>query len=338
MLGATNEWEGSPLTALRRGTRKWAWKAAWGFALAGVLSTATTASAQRVERGSAKEVPAITRTSSETPAAPATGFSSLPVDHGQPAPTMTSLVNAQPEGWEMFIKGGAVFSLGDGFFEKKIGTGWTVQMGLRQPLLRPADRPWVLFAEYGAGYTANPGLSRRPVTTSGIAFFPNDNHVHVIADFYDTQLVELQRAFVQGAMGWYYYPEFANKPGERLFHVNARLGLRAGGMRTIYANSVQLGLRSTWEIHAGPNGHGHSPNEAQYFPDAKEPELFFSTFGSFGIGMTNFDAKLFGRKFADVTFGAEIEIGHEWFDAGAYGHGDPGFGSYTPMLSLAFSF
>jgi hypothetical protein len=309
-----------------------------GYALAlGALLvlTATEARAQPVERSSAKPEPA-----AATPAPDVQGASefgnNLVAPNGS-LPPMASLVTSEPEGWELYFKGGAVWPLGDGFFEKHLGVGWTAQFGMRQPLYR-SPSPWMLFAEFGGGYTANTGLSNRPVTTSGIAFFPNDDHIHQANDFYDTQIVELQRGFVQGALGAYYYPGRFNRPGERLFHVNARLGVRGGGMKAVYHDEVQAGLLRVWEAHAGPEGHGHDPLLAQYFPDRKDPELFFGLFGSVGAGLTYYDARIFGRRFCDITLSAEVEFAHEWFDAGAYGHTDNGLGSFTPMLSVAFSF
>lgn len=307
-----------------------------------VLCASPQVQAQRVEMGGVKSTPALTRVSAEMDGEAAAS----PHDHGaspvaRPAPpSMAALLNAHPEGWEIYLKGGAVFSLGDGFLEKHIATGWTVQLGLRHAFHRPAGQPWMLFTEFGGGYAANPGRENSPVTTSGIVHFqqPSDDHIHVENNFYDTSLVELQRLFVQGAFGAYYYPSFLNEPGERLVHVNARLGARAGGMRAVYGHEVQLGLRRIWEAHAGPRGHGHRPEAAQYFPDAKDPELFFGLFGSIGTGFTFYDAKLFGRPFADITLGLDIELGHDWFNPGAYSVRDRGWANYTPSMSLSFSF
>ena len=309
------------------------------LALAGILSLAAPAAAQRVEKAAAKPTP-----TSGTPAAEPEGVS----DFGSGAavaregpPVMADLVNAEPQGWEMYFKGGAVFSFGGGFFEKQIATGWTAQLGLRQPLYRPAG-PWMLFAEFGGGYTSNTGLRSDPVTTSGTVFFrqPDDDHIHPTEDFYRTRINELHRYFVQGAMGAFWYPPGFNSPGERLVHVNARAGMRVGGMRTSYDHEVAPGLRAIFLGHTSPPpaGHNHNPNAALFFPGAAEPEVFFGVFGSVGVGMTYFDARLFGRRFADITLSAEVELGHEWFDMGAYGKRDPGFASVTPMLSLAFSF
>ncbi len=336
MLGRNHDFQGPPCEKAVRARPRPGMTTAGMLALAGLLlGSVPVAWAQRVERGTVKQASASAPAEADTFAAGAPANSRTPVP--EPAPSMASLINAQPEGWEIYFKTGAVFSLGDGFFEKKIGTGWTTQIGIRQPLYRPAE-PWLLFAEFGGGYTANPGLSKRPVTTSGYAFFPNDDHIHFANDFYDTHLVELQRGFVHGVLGMYYYPEGWNSPGERLFHINARAGLRTGGMKAVYFNQVQLGLRTVFDTHAGPMGHGHRPELTQFFSEARDPEWFFGMFGSVGMGVTYYNKNLFGRTFCDITFSLEVEFAHEWFDAGAYGHMDSGFGSYTPMLSVAFSF
>lgn len=311
-------------------------RAPWSLALAGLLGLAAPAAyAQRVEKASVKAQPTATVDDAEPGPSGPTTFGTIPPQHGGP-PLMASLVTAQPEGWEAFVKTGAVFSFGDGFFEKRIGTGWTTQVGLRQPLYRAAG-PWMMFAEFGGGYSANPGLSNHPVTTSGTVFFPAEDHVHFEESFYDTQLVELQRYFVQGALGVYYYPAFLNSPGQRLFHVNARGGMRCGGMEAVYSHDVQVGLRTAVETHTGAGG-SFDRNLTQFFPDARDPELFFGLFTSIGTGFTYYDACLFGRRFADITLSLDVEFGHDWFNTGAYGHNDPGFGSMTPTISLSFSF
>src|SRR5262245_55035853 len=174
MLGRIHQFQGPPCETAVRARPRPGMTTAGVLALAGLLlGSAPVAWAQRVERGTVKQASPSAPAEADVFAAgePANGRAPVP----EPAPSMASLINAQPEGWEIYFKGGAVFPLGDGFFEKKIGTGWTAQMGIRQPFYRPAE-PWMMFAEFGWGYTANPGLSNRPVTTSGYAFFPNDDH------------------------------------------------------------------------------------------------------------------------------------------------------------------
>lgn len=239
---------------------------------------------------------------------------------------------ALAEDREIFIKAGPVFPLGQGRLEDRVDTGWTIQAGERQAL-SCTDCPLVLFGELGGGYTANGG-DEVPVVTSGTFYAPFDNHMHPLDSFFDTRLLDLQRFSFHAALGAYYHPLAQDRRGQLDIHLNLRLGARAGGVDADYMQTKNPVLRA---LELGHASHGHNPALFQYRDDV-EPGFLFGVFSSVGLGLRCHDACLAGFRLRDVTFGAEVEFGHDWFDLGDFAEGDDGLATISPLLTWAFSY
>jgi hypothetical protein len=240
----------------------------------------------------------------------------------------------------VYLKSGASIPIGGGVLEEATNTGWTIQLGLRAPIGR-TDRPLSFFGEFGGDYTANDG-NRQPVITSG-AFMGGlpipDDHVHPLQDFFETRFVELRRGGIHTALGANYFPTIWNTQLSRSVALTGRLGLRAGSVSTSFHHTATPSLQDLMVTHGPlPEGHGHDPRFFSFFSDVKKAELYFGLFGSVGMNVTYYSVNVAGFYLGQVTLGAEVEFGHDWFGLGDFDRGDHGLATVTPMLSVGFSF
>lgn len=264
----------------------------------------------------------------------------------QPAYSADTSVQLRPTEtpWDIYIKGGPVFTLGSGFLEDRLKTGWTVQAGVREPLWSLGSSTQI-FCDFGGGYATNRG-DGAPVLIQG--FFqgqdPADNHVHfsrggvltaaavsagASGDLMNTSLQELERVSFHAAIGGSFVPASLNAIDGLQTSFNVRLGLRAGGIDPDYEKAFLPEIATGIVDHLG---HGHQSIFLST-DGGEDPELFFGLFTSVGMSTT------YQARYSTVTLGAELEFARDWFDLGDYSQfGHYGLGTVTPMLTLGFTF
>jgi hypothetical protein len=246
--------------------------------------------------------------------------------------------------WDIYVKGGPVFTLGSGFLEDRLKTGWTVQAGVREPLWSLGSGTQI-FWDFGGGYATNRG-DGTPVLIQG--FFqgqdPADDHVHfsqngaltaaavgvgASGDLMNTTLHELERVSIHAAIGGSFPLDSWHATDGLRTQVNVRLGLRAGGIDPDYEKAFLPEIAAGIAEHFG---HGHQTIFVST-DGGEDPELFFGLFTSIGVSTT------YQARYSTVTLGAEVEFARDWFDLGDYTQfGHYGLGTVTPMLTLGLSF
>lgn len=250
--------------------------------------------------------------------------------------------------WEFFFRAGAVIPLG-GDPEDHLRTGWTFQLGLREPLAMP--RPsLILFHEFAGSYTANPG-DNAPIDIPG--FFqglnPPDDHIHFVrggvlvagtlpptpdqvGPFWTTRLRELQRLGVHYALGatWAAGTFDGVASGRTFFMV--RTGIRGG-----YVNPEYHKIQEPLIVEGIREHFGHNHRNILISSDGgRDSGGFFGLFQSLGAGLTLRDATWIGRFPGDITLAAELEFSHEWISLGDYSRGR-GVSTFMPMLTVNFA-
>ena len=233
-----------------------------------------------------------------------------------------------------YVQSGAVVPLGDGFLEERLETGWTVQVGMREVLCCPGPGV-MLFQEFGGHYAANGG-DNVPLVFSG--FFqgldPPDDHVHEFDELITTRLIDIQRVGWHYALGGYWRllgPYSRNAPETRL---KFRSGIRAGALQARFQKTTNPDVIAGVAEHFD---HGHARVELST-DGGEDPELFFGVFVDVGLEIACHEVCSAGRRRGTLFFGADVEFAHDWFDLGDYGEGDDGLGSFTPMLSMLYSY
>lgn len=247
--------------------------------------------------------------------------------------------------WEVYFRTGPVFTLGGGFLERAVQTGWTFHFGLHEPFWSP--RPsLVVFHEAGGAYTFNRG-ERIPVVSQG--FFqgqdPPDDHVHFLqngvlvagqegsGDFITSRLEELHRLGFQYNLGASFYPTALNERADRDLHFTVRGGFRIGWMDADYDTQLFPQIAEGIAAHFG---HGHKSVFMSTF-GGKDPHWFIGVFGSVGAHFTWRDVSLLFRS-TDVTVGVEVEFTHDWMSLGDYRRGDHGLSTISPLVNFALAF
>lgn len=254
------------------------------------------------------------------------------------APCVGCIDNGLSKGvapWDFYVRSGIVTPVGHGGIDEHVDTGWTIQFGLREPISCP--HPTVnLFANFGGGFTYNGG-DKAPVVTSGRLFFavPPDDHDHRLADFAESRLDSLQRSFLQASLDADYAPAWLNTTDDHRAQLFGRAGMRGTKVRAQYNTTPTPAFLETVLAHVG---HGHNGNFIVATSNAKNLDYAFGLFLSVGASVTYYDCQLGGWNLGDVTLGAEIEYGYDWFDLGDYSKGDPGLATISPLLSIAFAF
>jgi hypothetical protein len=246
--------------------------------------------------------------------------------------------------WDIYIKSGPVFTLGSGFLEDRLKTGWTVQAGVREPLWSLGSGAQI-FCDFGGGYATNSG-DGTPVLIQGFyqGIDPPDDHVHFSrngvltaaalpaggsGDLMNTTLHKLERLSFHAAIGGSLSPAALNASDGLQTQLNVRLGMRAGGIDPDYEKAFLPEIATGIVDHLG---HGHQ-NIFVSTDGGEDPELFFGLFTSVGVSTT------YQARYSTVTLGAELEFARDWFDLGDYTQfGHYGLGTVTPMLTLGFTF
>jgi hypothetical protein len=269
----------------------------------------------------------------------------LPPDAVLPADAYATEV-PQPV-WEFFFKSGPVFPLA-GQPEDHLGVGWTVQLGLREPIAMP--RPaMILFHEFGVSYTANPG-DNAPVEIHGHfqGLNPPDDHIHFVSNgvlvapplpssgagpFWTTRLRELQRLGFHYALGSTYSPRAFDEFSSGRGFLTLRAGLRGGYYNPEYHKALDPLIAEGIRAHFG-HGHKSILISSEGGHDAGG---FVGLFGSVGVGMTLRGVPWITRIPGDLTLGAELELSHEWINLGDYSR-DRGLTTFVPMLTVTWAF
>lgn len=236
-------------------------------------------------------------------------------------------------GVEFHVKMGPVEPL-NGFFEEHTKTGWMLEVAARETICRPY--PFLtFFGELGLSYMENDGVTTPEVTNGQFFFSPTDTVPDTLDDFFLTRLNELRRAGVHAAFGAYYYPPQWNPPGAaHSFHISFRGGGRVGHVHADYDQTPTPALGAIIDAL----GQFVDRTGFTFISGTKESDIYAGLFGSVGIGCTCYDLCCGCFSRVDVSFGAELEAAHDWFDLGDYGPFDRGLATFTPKVFLAFTF
>jgi len=230
-----------------------------------------------------------------------------------------------------YLKVGGLVPLGGGQHEDLLGSGWTVQVGYRDWLSPRADETGFFF-DLGGGFTHNGRHSSGPVSP-GVFHADGDDHDHMLDEFYETNLTEARRGFVQAALGRRYEPRCCFKPGHHRMQFTVR-----GGGRISHANLWvdNLPTEALQEVIDDHLGHGHDPDGLEFRSEVQEQytETYTGVFGNIGIGVMYYDVSWRKWRLGDVALQAELEFSHDWVTL--QGFDDDGLGGFAQMLTLSF--
>jgi hypothetical protein len=255
-----------------------------------------------------------------------------------PAPAPGCACAASDEGfiaadthWGWYVETGPVFPVG-ATLQTRLDTGFTVQGGLRE--YRNGTNGSV-FAELAAEYWAF-DTNHVTIDTGVDIFFP-DSAFRPINSFFATTLTDFQQFGLHGAIGWTYYPEALSGfggalGGDRGVFLTGRVGFRGGIMNGDFLEAplpeaVQL-FQRLQQLHGAA---------ARVLDRVQSTNPYFGPFATLGVGLTWKDACLGGRHLGDVALTAEVELGYEATDLGAYLH-EADLVEVSPRITLAITY
>lgn len=243
-----------------------------------------------------------------------------------------AMADAYP-GVDFFLGAGTVSAVGGGFFEDRARTGWTIRGGARAPITSP-HRPTVLFGEIGGAYMHNDG-GGDPQITSGIFTDGATGQSFELADFRETHLRSLRRGSIHTAIGASMTPQGPANRGWKKLQFNTRFGIRLGHLDARYQQDPTAALQTliNQQVALGSN-----PATFRFSDRVERSDTFFGLFTSMGVGVTYDNVSWGFARFRRLSFSAEIEYSHEWFDLGEYGIGDRGLNTLVPTLNASWAY
>ena len=236
---------------------------------------------------------------------------------------------------DFYAKSGIVVPIGGGTFEDTVGTGWTFQAGIRQPLFGAHDDRKIYYLDVGGSFTEN-NSNGNSIVTSG-AIVPTTALVDplpaptTLEDFFFTELDHLRSGSAHAAFGFFYFPERFNRDGQQRFWVNVRGGGRIGHVHATYRHTATPALEAAIA--------GLSPAITQFDlrSDTNDTDTFQGLFGNAGFGVMLHDVHLGSAYLGNVALGVELEIGHDWMDLADFSRDDTGFLTFSSLVTLTFS-
>lgn len=254
-------------------------------------------------------------------AAPTRGVRQFAVVAGIVACLLAGTKIAAAQQGMAYVKAGPAFNLDNTFFNSS-DTGWSIAGAVRQPLAGRGPAGFV-FIDVGGSYLTVAGESdRRGVPGT---FVVNDAFGVVsstpLADLLDADLVEINRASADAAIGWQRTP---NGPGGGL-GMMFRFGGRWGH---IHGDFHEVTSATTNALIAGL-GPGQT---AALLENYSTTDIFGGLFTGAGVTFINSDicSAAFGPL--GVAVGAEVEVAHDWIDFGNYQNS----GFWTGTLLFSF--
>ncbi len=229
--------------------------------------------------------------------------------------------SAQAQQGMTFVKTGPAFALDQGFF-KSSDTGWSIAGGVRQPLAGRGPDGFVFLDLGGSFLTIAGNAELRPTPGTYVVIGPaGPVSATPLSDLLNAQLVELNRASVDAAMGWQRTP---NGPGGGLgmmFRFGGRFGHINGAFR-------EFNSATTDALIAGLA----ADQTSVLLEDYSNTDTFAGLF--FGAGLTLLNTDYYSAAFGPmgVAIGAEVEYSHDWIDFGNYQ--DSGFSTGAVLFSF----
>ncbi len=256
--------------------------------------------------------------------------------------------------WEAFVRSGPVFTLGNGFLETHVQTGWEIQAGLREYLWTP--RPAAAFYhEVAADFVSNHGDDTTTLSRGNFrGLNPDETVVHFVQNgalatapvanvaapsaqgpLLTNKLGDLDRGSIHYALGAEYLPGWFNGAANRQVAFGLRGGVRGGYVSAGYEKTLNPLIEQAIRQReaAQPNGTISFSNTG-----AKNPDAFFGLFTAVGVTVTYSDLRWWGRFPGSMTLGAEVEFASEWLALGDYAPKDTELMTFTPMFTLGFRF
>ncbi len=206
-----------------------------------------------------------------------------------------------------FVKTGPVFNLDNGFFSSS-DTGWSIAGGVRQPLAARGPNGFIFLDLGGSFLTVAGDSSPRPVPGAFIVNGPvGPVSSTQLPDLLNAQLVEINRASVDAAVGWQRTP---NGPGGGL-----GMMFRFGGRFGHINGSFQERTSATTDALVA----GLAPGLTSILrDDYSTGDTFGGLFVGGGFTLLNTSYRSAALGPLGVAIGAEFEYSYDWIDFGNY--------------------
>jgi len=231
---------------------------------------------------------------------------------------------AQAQEGIAFVKSGPVFALDQGFFSSS-DTGWSIAGGVRQPFAARGPGGFVFIDLGGSFLTVSGDSNPRPVPGTFVVNGPTGPVSSTsLPDLMNVQLVEINRASVDAAIGWQRTP---NGPGGGL-GMMFRLGGRYGHIN----GSFQEKTSPTTDALIA----GLAPGQSSVLLDNySKNDTFAGLFvgGGFTLVNTDYYSQALGRL--GVSIGTEVEYSYDWIDFGNYQNS--GFSTGAVLFNFALT-
>jgi hypothetical protein len=250
-----------------------------------------------------------------------------------PQPTIVQLPEFESQDGHLprrFVKVGSVVTSGGGQLEKMFGPGWTVQLGVRDWLSSQVDESG-FFVDLGAGFTHN-ARHGGGVVSPGVFHASGDDHDHALAEFFESNLTEARRGFLQAAFGRRFVPDFFCNTERRRVQLTVRAGSRISHAKIWLDNSPTAALQEVIDEHIG---HGHDPDGLEFRTDVRDQytKTYAGIFGVVGIGVMYYDVSWGTWRLGDVALEAELELSNDWIDMP--GFDDDALVSFAQLLTVS---
>lgn len=220
-----------------------------------------------------------------------------------------------------YVKAGPAFNLDNTFFNSS-DTGWSIAGGVRQPLAGRGPSGFV-FIDLGGSFLTVAGDSDARAVPG--TFVVNDAFAVVsstpLADLLEADLVEINRASADAAIGWQRTPEGPGGGLGMMFRMGGRWGHIHGDFHEVTSATTNALIA------------GLAPGQtATLLEDYSNTDITAGLFT--GAGFTFINSDICSAAFGPLglAIGTEVEVAHDWIDFGNYQ--DSGFWTGTLLFSF----
>ncbi|BBO34399.1 hypothetical protein [Lacipirellula parvula] len=209
-----------------------------------------------------------------------------------------------------YLRYGVDFTIGEGILEGGQKLGWGINGGFRQALA-PGLAPGNMFFDLGGGYLSAVGQTTRVV--DGVETNTITNVKTPVADAFTVNLLEVKRASVNLALGWYWGDVVDRRGQDPRLRFATRFGGRMGSVRGRFIKHLDLVPSANSNIQS--------------------TFLNTDTFGGLLLGT---EAILLSRRYdtCNILLTADVEFANDWIEFGGFDSGSLGTASLMTGFML----